>query len=272
MIPLVFPKRVNIPGGLWTSKLFGEFEEGDPVKTNFYFSGRVDVKLFGGNLRLFFTDIAIVKNAMANPESGITESVNSMRRFEEKKDEINVPKLYIYLTKKKPKSRMVDIHKNGTRVFINNNTEGLFGVLGSTLGNFEVSLKDVPEVLEHKGLVIVKLPTDTPMTDEPIIFSTLKFQSTKKLRIKTNASLHFAEIEDTIVKTAKKKEEEKLQLEKSKFSQPTDTAPKGVTPQNVNNLLRSLDYYRRTCSKVWQAFERAEYEKVIIIKRLFKLL
>jgi len=270
MIPLVFPKRANIPGGLWTTKLFGEFEEGDPAKTNFHFTGRVDVKLFGGNLRLFFADVVLVKNSMVVPESDSQEMGSKSRRIEEQKPEIVVPKLYIYLTKKKPKSRMVDVHKNGTKVVIRNNPDGLFGAFETTLGTFEVSLKDIPDALDHKGLVIVKLPTDAPITEEPIIFSTIKFQSSKKLKIKTNASLHFAEIEDTIVKTAKKKEEEKLQLEKSKIPQTVESTPKNINSQNVHTLLISLDYYRRACVKVWQAFEKAEYEKVKPYDSYFK--
>ena len=55
MHPVVFHSRVDSPGGLWTPKLAGFVQEGDPGNTSFAIEGRVEVKELGGkNLRLFF--------------------------------------------------------------------------------------------------------------------------------------------------------------------------------------------------------------------------
>lgn len=59
MIPVVCKTRTETIDGLWTNKLGGVFEEGDPALTNFTIEGRADIKELGGHLRIFFKDIQI---------------------------------------------------------------------------------------------------------------------------------------------------------------------------------------------------------------------
>ena len=61
MNPVVFQKRVDIPGGLWSDKVGGEFQEGDPSKTTFYVEGKCEIKERAGRLRMFFQNITLVK-------------------------------------------------------------------------------------------------------------------------------------------------------------------------------------------------------------------
>ena len=275
MIPVVFPRRAAIPGGLWTSKLFGDFEEGDPGKTKFYFLGRVDVKLCAGNLRLFFSDVTTIrrsnKSGTAEDDEKDRYSLVSHRRKKEKE----IPKLRIFLTKKKPKSRMIDIHTTGTRVNIHNNDQGSFGITG-TLGSFDIGLKDIPDVLESKGLVIVKLPADLPVTDEPVIYGIVKFQSSRALRARTNAALKFTDIENMVLKkTIKGKDGADRPSNQPKVdnqsTKPADTTKEEVDGNgevvkvkiNASGAIKSIEIYRKSSVKVWQAFEKDDHEKVL---------
>lgn len=102
---------------------------------------------------------------------------------EEENKEVPLPKLYVYMCKKKPRARMIDIHKSGSRVHIYSRSDGLFGREG-TLDNFEASLKDVPDALEYLGIVIVKLPTDAPKTEEPVVYGFAKLQSARTIKVR----------------------------------------------------------------------------------------
>jgi hypothetical protein len=59
MYPVVEPYRARVAGGTWTTKIAGNFEEGDPKKVQFVLSGHVDVKELGGQLKLFCKDVQV---------------------------------------------------------------------------------------------------------------------------------------------------------------------------------------------------------------------
>ena len=88
-----------------------------------------------------------------------------------------MPDLQVYLTRRRPKTKMTEIDRNGTHVFLTSSRGGLFGVEGST-NNFSVSLKDIPDPLAYNGMVIVKRPADEPVTDGWVIFGMVKFVQT----------------------------------------------------------------------------------------------
>ncbi len=149
MIPITSRGRVEMPGGSWTNKMGGEFQEGDTT-TKFFFGGRADIKELGGHLRIFFKDIALTRRPFVvtdaqmlvfrerykeerkkrreayqieNAEDSSDDeddvklerenrAINGMIN-EEKNMPLIVPKLTLFLTAKKPKSRMVDVHKTG---------------------------------------------------------------------------------------------------------------------------------------------------------------
>jgi hypothetical protein len=143
MQPIVFPSRANLPGGLWTDKLGGEFIEGDPASTKIFIEGRCDVREFHMNQRLFFEDIKLTKRKVivsdAEKESflvryreliakqmgelGDDEELTEAEKKRMKEDEEkaleafikseqekdpDVPRLTLYLSMKRPKTRMAD--------------------------------------------------------------------------------------------------------------------------------------------------------------------
>jgi len=150
MIPITSRGRVEMPGGSWTNKMGGEFQEGDSA-TKFFFEGRADIKELGGHLKIFFKDIAIIKRPFVVTEALMTsfrEQYNDERKKrraaaygednaedssddedevklekenkaihymiqDEKNKPLFIPKLSLFLTAKKPKTRMVDAHKTG---------------------------------------------------------------------------------------------------------------------------------------------------------------
>ena len=181
MLPIVQPKRVEITGGLWTPKIGGNFEEGDPKKTKFYISGNAEIKGLSGQLKLFIKGVDIImrknidlgpvvvqgetheppladndgdKHGTAHSQGGTASNTaaNTRANTPEKKErneseevpseekvevvEIKVPKLYAYLSKKKPKVRMPNIHKEGAKLYLPSK-DSVFGTKGS-IGDFEV--------------------------------------------------------------------------------------------------------------------------------------
>jgi hypothetical protein len=58
MQPVLSRKRPDIKGGVWTPKVGGVFQEGDPNQS-FLIKGRADIKELGGHLKLFMTEVKI---------------------------------------------------------------------------------------------------------------------------------------------------------------------------------------------------------------------
>ena len=84
---IVVRKRALIPGGLWTPKVHGEFDEGDPAKTSFFIAGQADIKEMSGQLKLFFNDVRLINRQDKVAQEG-----------EEKLKETNISNLcYYYL-------------------------------------------------------------------------------------------------------------------------------------------------------------------------------
>lgn len=201
MKPIVIPKRVTIPGGLWSNKVSGDFQEGDPSKTSFFVEGNVEIKELAGQSRLFFQNVQLTKRRIIfndkerlsfittyRSERGIDEDAAGELMIKDKDEKarqlqeevlaletslktqqaikIKPPHLSLFLTKKKPKTRMIDVHKTGSQIPLKSDPDGLFGNKG-TLGNFEASVKGVPDLVDYIGVVVLKLPTDEPLSEEP---------------------------------------------------------------------------------------------------------
>lgn len=99
------------------------------------------------------------------------------------------PQFLLYLSEKKPKSRMPNIHKEGVRLGVNRSPAGAFAANEHSTGNFEVVLKDIPDILHYQGLVVLKLPTEEPKTDEPQIIGILKLELARSNKIHSMAGL-----------------------------------------------------------------------------------
>lgn len=281
-------------GGLWTPKLTGDFQEGDPSPScKFYVVGKAEVKELSNHLRLYFEGIKIIqrpviltneikeeitkqyRKAKRNPNKSVLmrlddktdedeidetdeereirldiEKVDLEKLFkEETKKSLPLPKLYAYLSKKKPKSRMSDIHKTGSKIYITGSRNGAFGDDMSSRGDFYASLKDIPDALIYQGLAIVKLPNDEPKTDDPIIYSYVKFTSARHISSKSASALHLQEISDAL----------------SRLLSIVSTDPSSSTSSKTRKAsenIRSLKHYRSITSKVWAAFGKEESEDV----------
>jgi hypothetical protein len=68
---------------MWTNKMGGNLEEGDPGLTKFTIEGRVDVKELGGHMRVFFSDIIIKPRLFVLTEAIRTKLLEDY--YEEKK-------------------------------------------------------------------------------------------------------------------------------------------------------------------------------------------
>jgi Leucine-rich repeat (LRR) protein len=264
MIPLVVPKRANIAGGLWTPKVMGEFEEGDPNKSDLYLSGLAEIKELNGSLKLFFSETRINIRKLTPPEGDkIDELINletvslaeSMISAPESRSVSNkdpladlfIPDMYLYFTRKVPKMRMVDVHQVGTRIPLNKyNPAGVFGK-GGTIGTFEVSLNKVPDVLQYRGLVIIKVPSDKPVTEEPVIFGFIKFETMRAQKFVTATELHLTEINDILSKA----------IDQKALSTGDDSLRRKVTDR-----VKSISTYRKAVKRAWIFLNLRDDEEV----------
>lgn len=301
MLPVVFNSRTTIPGGLWTPKLAGDFEEADPTAGRFYVEGRAEIKELAGHLKLFFKDIALIERRMIISDEEKQEIINieaqklldvliaeverggngkkfdpddetdllKAKRFAKaeieaaaiirKKKEVFYPNLHVFLSKKRPKKRMTDIYKTGAKVFINADPDGLFGRKDS-IGTFEAALKDIPDVLGYQGLVVVKLPNETPKTEEPIIYGMVKFQSARAQRFKTVHSLHIQEVMQDM---------SKILTTTQGGGGNSGTGGNGASnadaagnKKKASEHLKPMSYYRTLASKGWLAFNKSQDEEI----------
>eukprot|EP01039_Chlorochromonas_danica_P010842 gene10842-12052_t len=250
MLPTVCVDRYGQPGALWTTQLWGDFVEGDP-QTKFIVEGRVDVKQLGGWSRAFFQNIVLKPRPppkSADDDSGSDKSSSedeeegrpSAVKASDGGDALVVPKLAIYLSTKKPKKRMVDVHKLGQRLLIahqhqkgqeQEEQEGVFGSLAGPV-HYEASLMDVIDLSAFQGLVVVKLPQDEPVSDEPVVFGFVRFQSSRARRIRSLQALALEDLGEAAAQV----------VSREKGSQP---------------LLRRVPLrgYRELAGRVWQAMQ-----------------
>lgn len=265
MHPIVFASRVEISGGLWTLKIGGSFQEGDPSVTKFSIEGRADIKeLANKYLRLFFEDVKFTQrkiilthqekqkiaddylkdNKLGDDDDDEEEKLANRQKeskfiqalIDEQENQVfKLPKLTLFMSRKKPKMRMIDIHKLGSRIFLHNDSKGHFG-RQNTLGTFEASLKDIPDALSYKGLVVVKLPEEEPESNEPIVYGFIKFQSARGMKVKTSESLHLSDIAGTLTKLLDAKDRSKI--------------------RKITETIQPISFYTNLTKKGWVAFQK----------------
>jgi hypothetical protein len=93
--------------------------------------------------------------------------------------------------------------------------------------------------LSPLGLVILKLPEDPPVTEEPFIVALVKFETAKLMTIRTLAGLH---LKDTLESILNLKNREKIAMEP-------------LTMELVQATIKSLSYYRKVVKRTWIDFE-----------------
>ena len=267
MIPLVVPKRAEILGGLWTPKVNGSFEDGDPLRTTYYISGSAEIKELNGCLKLFFQDVRIgfrkslkaeeqnepeKKGEEEDDDDDDDDSTSKLKGKKPPEKHVPAPQdeissMYLYMSKKTPKARMVDIHKIGTKIHLTKyNGMGLFGREG-TYGTFEVSLKNIPDVLLYKGLVVVKLPDDKPRTEEPVVYGFIKFMSARAMKIESMNELHFVEINDILSKAIDRK---------AMLAGDTSNRLK------VADRVKGLTTYRKAVQRCWVSLDKRDDDEI----------
>lgn len=308
MQPVISHSRVHLPSGLWTPKLSGDFEEGDPLSTRFSVSGHVDIKELGGHLRLFMTNVVVkqrkillsdkekqkiakqyrdakrkirleelkaeyekddtkdVEDAEEDVDAEFNytideeddeetkadklkrkaaedEAINSI--IKEREDQVlPVPKLSVYLMKRKPKLKMSGAHNVGTRIHLTSQEQGLFGRSGST-GDFECSLKDVPDVLTYMGIAVLKLPNDDPKSEDSVVYGIVKLTSSRGSKHKSTHAMHLSEVHDAVQKLLTAQEN-----------------PNSHHANRINNSIRSSSYYTDIATKSWLAFQIGMDDKI----------
>lgn len=277
-MPIIAPKRLEIKGGMWTPKVGGEFQEGDPSTTGYYIQGKAEIKELAGYLKLFCTDVKLVRRKLLLSEREKStlkatylaemevkdketlengeEPLSAKAQFErdeaalekiwkeaEQKKEIPLPsRLHLYLTRRKPKTKMTDVHRNGSRVHLSGHIEGLFGQEG-TIGTFDSPLKDIPDALGYLGIAVIKKPEDHPKTNDPIIFGFVKLQSARALKIKTSSALHLTELQESLHKV----------LAAAEAKTKTMSAEDNIKP---------LHYYSTMANKAWNSLQVPSDEEI----------
>ncbi len=290
-MPIVYPDRCSSSSGLWSSKISGEFQDGDASFASHMIEGIVEIKEMGSNLRIFFKNISITQRQRIltkNEEQDIISTYLENKKHEfikksieqgqiidenitennkmltiEPSDERNLEKLYttkasksielprlvVFITQKKPKNRMTDIHKTGQQVLLKS-TDNLFG-MELTTGNFEAPLKSISDNTQYAGVVVVKLPHDEPRTKEPIIYGFVKLESTRTAKIKTSQVLELSQIVDKLnfnnMKTLDGNESVKSTEIKDIIQ---------VKDFSTNLAIKPLRFYQQIASKVFAEFQK----------------
>ena len=212
----------------------------------------------------------------------------------EKMKALEVPKLHLYLTGKKPKVRMVDAHTHGTKLRLmgGKDVEGKFGN-ERQVSNYEASLTDIPDALGYQGIVVLKLPDSEPITSEPIIYAIIKLQSYRTQKVRTGDALQLTEIAETVEKVMMSKQirlggttspakttnnnttgttngnADKNNKSKENSSDSTNINNKNpveeqdvVVTKDVHDRVKPLHVYRQLTNKVWQDFQKSQSEEV----------
>lgn len=254
--------------GLWANKLSGSFQEGDAKSTRFFVEGKVEIKELGGHLRAYFKDVKLTvrvntdKKAEEDEEkekgsddsdtSSDEEDADKKKKDVKAEEDLYIPKLSVYMTTKKPKKRMVDAHKSGTKVKMAGLMDGVFGKLDEAV-EYDTPLVDISDVSNYKGLVVIKMPSDDPPTEEPIIYGYVRLQSTRSIKVKSIDALHLSDLSDMLVKL------------NNRAAILRDSMTLGP---NVKKALKPLHVYSSISSKAWahlakQEEELADFEEVL---------
>lgn len=143
-------ERTNVPGGVWTSKKWGEFAEGH-ARAVAVVEGKVELKTYkyaGSDSNYPITPIILMPR---NNTRLFLMNMSITRRKQVVEDSFSfIPQLLVYLTKKTPKTRMIDIVRSGVQLKLKQFEDGAFN---SAKGNIEISLNDVPEALSYLGML-----------------------------------------------------------------------------------------------------------------------
>ena len=301
MYPLLSRDRADSAGGLWSSKFGGQFEEFTPNPSNtdgstkeFYIIGKADIRELGGYLRVFHSDIKIVKRPIVitddykagllakyrdskqvgDEENIDTDSDDDEETKIQKKETkasilenlievennrpVQMKPIGVYLTTKKPKVRMVDVQTTATKLLIckpNSSAPVGEGVFGKEY-----------KVLDYQS----------PLRD--IAVSALfNYQGMVALTVPTDSKLNdepviYGMLKLQSAKNMLRKTNDALQLTeltetlskifaKIAADVETSTSSSAVISQPTDHV-KSLKFYAEQADKTWLAFAKAPDEAV----------
>lgn len=268
-------ERAAAPGGLWTPTLTGPFKEGNASLDHFV-AGHAHVKELNGRYKLFFTDVKIevrhfMKAAAKKEEDdddgnsdGSSAEGGLADEEEEQPSAKDIPPLHVYLSVLKPKARMIDIHKRGANVLVKTNPERYFGRAGS-LGNFALSLQDIPDVHSYQGLVVVKRPEDSPVTEEPMVYGFVRFAAAQTQRLRSIEYLQLSEMINDMNRALRGVDQARPATPPGKKSEKKNAAAQSLVkapPSKFGDNVRSVSYYRKQVERAWKKFELKEDDEV----------
>ena len=202
-----------------------------------YIEGEIELRSLRHLYKLSFTNARVV-SLFREPEEESDSDDDDL--FAAQKSAAARIKLRLYMSKKKPKSRMADIEETGHPVNCADSKDGFFDLLvgkGANPTTFDVAMRDVPDIASYAGCVIVKPKAEPPMTDEPIVFGYARFGSGGKELIGTDNALNMADDKSKLAKLAK--------------------AGKSAMPG-----LQSIGFYSRLAKSAWQLLELTEEDEV----------
>ncbi|CAM9250827.1 unnamed protein product [Sphacelaria rigidula] len=254
--PLLSEERADEVGGLWATKQYGDFKEGDRLWAADYVTGSFEVRQLRSVYKLSFLDITRVNRFRLDGEGGeprrddvtddaSNESLAIARKAEREKSTV---RLRVYLTKKKAKARMGDLEETAFLLRLDAGTEGCI-CYGNSFGDFDQGMLQVPDPTGYKGIVIAKQRADHPATDEPVVYAFAKIAHRRRPVVSTEVVLGLAEEKDRA----------------TRYTKATRTV------KTDEHLLKGVRKYTRTARKAWEALSIPEDQEIDIedFKRAF---
>jgi len=238
---MVMNERAVMEGGLWVPKRYADIKKGDDRHKSNYVEGGIELRSLRHLYKLSFTDCRIIARVAEPDPPSDEDSDDEMVIQRREKQRI---KLRLYMTQKKPKKRMADIEETGHMVVCDSPDGYIDTLLGkhANATNFDVSLKDVPDVSQYAGMVIVKPKMESPITDEPIVFGYARFSGGAKELPGTDFALNIGDEKDRVAKMA---------------------AQKGSSAMDG---LQSISYYARVAKNAWQLLMLTEEDEITYLK------
>eukprot|EP00903_Cladosiphon_okamuranus_P007871 g7608.t1 len=230
---------------MWATKQYGDLKEGDRLRAEDYVTGSVEVRQLRSVYKLSFTDIVRVNRfkpdgmpEMGPPSDEESDASLAARRRVEREQNASV-RLYVFLTKKKAKTRMADLEETAFLLRLDVGKEGCI-CFGDSFGNFDQGMLQVPNPTGYKGIAIAKRKMDEPKTDEPIIYAYTRIVQKRRPIVASEVLLGLAEDKDRVTRYAK-------------------PAPTAKTDES---LLKSVRRYTRMARKAWEAMSIPEDQNI----------
>jgi hypothetical protein len=246
------------------------------------------VKELNGRYKLFFTDVQIeqrlfmkaaaTKEKKDDDDDGDDDedATAAGAREEEPVPEVvkDIPPLHVYLSTLKPKARMTDVHKRGANVLVKTNAEHYFGRAGS-LGDFSLSLLDIPDIHSYQGLVVLKRPEDAPASDEPLVYGFVRFTTAQTQKLRSIEFLQLSEMINVMNRALRGVDEARPATPPGKRSTRGAAAIAAKPPPaKFGENVRSVSYYRRQVERAWTKFdlkEVSDYAYKFLLVRIYAL-